>query len=431
MIALWLALAEAHVPILYVVGPADDWCGFLNRSAQIGGETLYPGDVVIFRSGAYGRCAFTAEVTDTDTEFTVLQAENPDDPPRFVHDGTDGPVLDITGTHFYVYDLAVEDVPAGQVGIRLANVQSGWVRFARFSNIAGTGLRVEGDATNVWVLDDRIDTVAGGVGIEVGCVGCSQQVHIRDHVVTGAGLGVASGPGVALDVKDVVFAGSGRGLRLQSGDGTAMITGNLFLDHELAVEILGGPALFRNNIVRASTTAIRAADDGSGDFAAIRVLGNTFAGGAVDLGALAGAGFEVADNAGVEGLGTGNVPCVSGCWRDPAANDFYPAEGSPMLGAGQGTTDDALFEDFCEQERKAPKTAGALQFVGPIGWDPLEVGFKSDFQCSIYPPPGEEDTDDPFVETDDVTRRCGCVAGPSGAGLLALLAGFPALRRRR
>ncbi|MEZ4316716.1 MAG: hypothetical protein R3F61_04415 [Myxococcota bacterium] len=418
MIALWLAAAQAHVPILYVFGPEDDWCGFLSQTVEIDGALFYPGDVVILEPGEYSRCAVWALYTDTDTEFTVIQASDPDDPPRFVHDGGPEPMLDIMGTHIQVFDLAFESVPAGATGLRVHDIDHAWFRFAEFTGIAGTGMRVEGAASDLWVLDDRFETEAGGVGLQLGCEGCAQNVRVRDDLVLGAGTGIVSAPGAVVEITDVVFGGPGDGVQVWGGPDTSFLTGNLFVDVGAALEVHGGPLVVRNNLVRATGTAISASDDGTASFERVRVLGNSFAGGAVELGAVTGAGFEVADNAGVSGGGAGNVPCDGACWRDPAMNDFYPAAGSPLLGAGEGTTDDALFEDFCGQERVEPRTAGAIQFVGDIGWDPLTVGFKSDFQCSIVGPPGK---DTGFQETDDEAPKCGCAqAGDASFGGRAL-----------
>jgi hypothetical protein len=418
--------ADAHIPVVHVFGPEDGWCGFLNQEVDFQEASFYPGDVVVLRPGAYAPCAFTALVTDGPGEFTVLQSLDEDDPARFVWtDDTQGPLLDITGTQLQMFDLVFEDVPAGAVGVRLSNVDNTWMRFGRFSNIAGTGLSIEGDADTVWILDEWVETAAGGTGIELVGDGSVSAIRLRNDVFTGAGTGVRAA--AAIEVSDSLFAGdgAGRGIALVGpGDTTSLLSSNAVLDLETGIEA-SSDVLIRNSVLRAQTAVA------IGGGARARVLGNSIVG-ALEL-AGASADSEIGDNAGVPaGRGPGNVPCddPSACWRDADANDFYPAEGSALLGAGQGTVDDALYEDFCESERVEPRTSGAIQWVGDTPWDPIEIDFRDDSQCKLFGSPDALVDLDLPTEPDDPTG-CGCRQAPVTAFSFGVFLLGAVVRRRR
>ncbi len=423
--------AQAHVPIVYVFGPEDDWCGFLNQEVLVDDAEFYPGDVVVLGPGEYGPCAFTALVTDNATEFTILQSQDEDDPARFVYEpGMEGPLLDITGTQLQMYDLVFEGVPEGEVGVRVTDVDNLWMRFGAFSDIAGTGLSIEGDADTVWILDERIGTTAEGTGIEVVADGSVAALRLRNNVFTGSGTAIRSGAG--LEVSDSVFAGEaglGTGIeRLavgESGTDATQLSGNAFLDLQTGIQT-ASDTLIRNSVFRVEGDALQVTEA-----ATVRVLGNSIVGGVQVDGS--GPDSEIADNAGVDPeLGPGNIACddPGECWRDVAANDFYPTPESPLRAGGQGTSDDALFEDFCETERVEPRTSGAIQWVGDTPWEPVEVDFRSDSQCKLFGTP-DGDPDPDFDEDPPPDEPCGCASGRGGAAISVLAFVAVALRRRR
>ncbi|MCB9669385.1 MAG: hypothetical protein H6736_00905 [Alphaproteobacteria bacterium] len=394
---LLLAVAHAHTPTITTFAAGEDWCAYIRREVPgADGALFYPGDVLLFGPGEHAGCAFEAPVPDEGDELTILQSADPDDRARL------GPLV-VSGDDVLLIGVDLLPTPPGQTALTILDGRSIWLRDARVDGIVGTGVAVRGVSDDVWILDDRFE--GRGIGVDIACEGC--RVHVRDGLFTNSTIGVRAGPGAVLEATDLVLSSVGTGLSVAGGASTSMLTGHLVLDAELGVEITGPAVTLRSSIVRATTT-LRASPG-----AQPRVLGNTLLG-TVDLPDAA----EVVGNASDADLGSGNVQCGPSDLFGPDAGDFWPTAGSALLGAGVDAVDDALFEDFCHQERTEPRTAGALQADG-THHEVFAVGFKKELACLDAPGPLPTGVSEPEA-------TCGCAADAGATGWRALRV----LRRR-
>jgi hypothetical protein len=147
------------------------------------------------------------------------------------------------------------------------------------------------------------------------------------------------------------------------------------------LEIGGGPAVVRNNIVSGNPNyALYVYDYGSrGITRDVQVVGNTFDGqvGLASSVWQAGIGQEFQDNATTvspieptSGIPMdGNVFCEGSCWT----GDYWPIDGGLLTASGVSTD---LDDDFCGTARTDPPHVGALQRSGLTG-PTLAIDFKS------------------------------------------------------
>ena len=173
-----------------------------------------------------------------------------------------------------------------------------------------------------------------------------------------------------------------------------------------SLEIGGGPALVRNNIVLGgSYAALRVYDYNSwGNVHDIQLLGNTVIGDegpAIRLGGawVAGKSLELTGNAAwqeagmgpaipeaVPGVETaGNVDCSAPaeCWVDAANRDLWPVDGGSLLTMGAAPSLAELTEDFCGNARGAVPHVGAFEQVAAQGPGALAIDFKAAIACPV------------------------------------------------
>ena len=210
--------------------------------------------------------------------------------------------------------------------------------------------------------------------------GCYSMI-IRDNVIYRAGSG------------GIVFFGYGGG----NGDESksSLIEGNLISGSNEALGVYGD-AIARNNIVIASTYALLSNAYLGAPPANIRIYNNTFYG----CQWLSIADWDsskicvFANNAVfatsqpfylVGGYYYGNIgdqaapgfaqSTATDVFSNAAANDFYPASGSPLINSAQGP--DAASDDFNGTKRDAAPDAGAYEYTASAnpGWKITE-GFK-------------------------------------------------------
>lgn len=372
MLGWWIGAASAHVPVIWVAGPAD-WCDVL--AGTIGN------DFVMLEPGEYrGPCTFDARPSDIDAELTTLQSLDPGDPAVFV--GTDGDhVVRITGRRAIVLAVTFRGLPAGVDAIRLDEPLEAWIRSVTFEDVAGTAVRAAGTQQNV--VSSRF--VGVGTAIHAACAGapCATEVSVADNLVVDSLVALEVDALAAVAARDDVYAAV-VGIR---SAGAVTADGLLVDAGEVALELGAGPAVVTATVARAPVAARTSA--GARDVA---LLGDTLLGALELPGWGPGRGLRLASSAtdrpaetggaDVEGTVTCDEP--AGCFVDAGALDVYPTEAGPLPAAG--IADPAARADWCGYPRQDPPTAGAFETVGPGSYGPLPIAAKRDGGCALRPP---------------------------------------------
>lgn len=420
MIALWVAAAQAHVPQIWVAGPDDDWCAVIDGAR---GD-----DIVMLEPGVYtGPCDLVAKLGNPPDpgELTIVESIDPTDPATFVAGDADY-VLRIDGVAMMLLQLAFADLPDGVDAVRVGDIEHGWVRYCWFDDVAGVAVRQVGVSPRVWVTDSEFHRV--GVATDLGCDGgCPvDDLQIVENLVVDGGVGHHIGAGSSALVSDEVVYGVTTGVVLDGGGGTT-IDGVIVRATEVGVDIADGPAQISASVVSGAPSI---AADGVDD---VVVTGSTLGGAPSLTGWGAGRGLaltgsavwgELPDLGGADVDGT--VACDEACFVDPAADDWYPSPGSPLLGAGA-----AGGPDWCGRPRGEPPTAGAFEAypAGEVG--PLGPRFKEDYDCRAPAAPEPEPEPEPELSSPPPAAEpgCGCATGASGSWVW-LAAVFRTRRRR-
>jgi hypothetical protein len=363
----WLAaVASAHVPVIYVVGPTEDWCATINGT--IGN------DLVMLLPGEYrGPCVITADLSDVPVEETLLVSFDPADPAVFTGSDADF-VLSIDGQRLVVWQLVFRGLGPGVDAVRVGPMVRTWIRASTFDSVE-TAVRQVGDVGELLVTQNHFVDV--GTGVVIGCAGgaCSApafEVHDNWFERTALAFDVATGSTGTFT--DDVVTGAGTALRTA---GDVAVTGAWFQSAGPAVDATAGTLTLGSSVVAGDVTGARDA--------VVVVTGSTVAG-AVSLAApgsvLRGSAL---DRAPTRGDLEGTVVCddATSCFTDAAAFDFYPPPGSALRAAGQA--DPLAPLDWCGVTRPAAPTAGAWQAVGPASAGGLGSAFKDDLPC---PEPG-------------------------------------------
>lgn len=435
LLTLPLALAPTGVRAAEVmVMPGQDFCGAFNQAA--------PGDVVILLPGDHpGPCALSSGGAPGNPK--VLRGAEPGDSARIVYDGANSNVIDVLASDIVIQDLrfgpSMPDIDAIKIkdGSRIA------VESCTFSQIGGITISANSkDSDGIIVRGNGfLDLKATGVylGCHDGMTACAAtNVLVADNLfnmVDSANVGYAME--LKLDtygvVRDNVIADTkGPGIEVYGSTDLTRVTvveRNLVIGsrNNGTLEVGGGPAIVRNNVVVGGAAAGIYVYDygGRGLVRAIQVVGNTVvgdAGPAISLsGWAADKELELADNAAWQSAGpgpaipapiagvawAGNVDCTAdpaACWVDAAARDLWPADASPLLAGGAAPTlAPPLVDDFCGQTRGAVPHAGALERTMVQGPGPLPIDFKAAIAC-----PDPQGTTGTGTETD--------TGGTSGSG---------------
>src|SRR5688572_16135139 len=96
-LALLAAPASAHVPVIYVTTPKEDWCGVI--AAALGG------DIIQLAPGTYtGPCAIEGKVSDPIGESTIVQSLDPTDHAVFTAGAVDH-VLALSGVRIVLLQV--------------------------------------------------------------------------------------------------------------------------------------------------------------------------------------------------------------------------------------------------------------------------------------------------------------------------------------
>ncbi|MDP2305474.1 MAG: right-handed parallel beta-helix repeat-containing protein [Pseudomonadota bacterium] len=451
---LLLVISPLHAATVQVT-PGDDWCGAIRAAA--------PGDTVTLAPGDYaGPC--TIDHGGTEGAPVVVAAQDPAAPPHIVYTGASSNVIDVLVSDVTLRGLAFGPTQADIDAVKIKAGSRVTVEDCTFSEVGGISVSAnsaDGDA-NAVLGCAFLDLQA--TGLYFGCHDgtCVQsQVRIEDNVFDGV---TSSAVGYALEIKldswgtvarNAIRNTKGPGIEIygsRDGSVTSMVEQNLVYGGESgAIEIGGGPAIVRNNIViGAGGGGIVSYDyGGRGLVSGVHIVGNTAIGEGGPAfstsGWQAGADLELRDNAGlqrdggaalpdaIEGIPMdGNVTCGAACFVDAEALDLWPAPEGELVDAAV-PTEASLETDFCGRPRGDAPDVGA--FEASAGADPgaLAFGAWADRACGADDSGGDDSGD---TGVTPVAAGCGCAASaptaPYGAFTsLPALAALGFLRRRR
>lgn len=395
---LWLlsSIASAHIPVIYIVGPDDDWCTAIDDALG--------GDVIMLLPGDYtGACDIVAEGSDPVGEMTSVQSFDASAPARFVHDGVSDHILSVSGVMLTLLQVDFGELPAGVTGVEVREGDDLTVRYCTFEGGDGAGIVQTAPVSTLRVLDNRFVGFEG-VGIDLGCDGsCGiDDLLLAGNVVDGgaAALRVRTS-GEAEVVDNNAFSAAGTVLDVIA---PAAVVSRNHIDGAVRAEVLR----FDSNIVRGDLA-------GTGELAFSTLLGGVDWTGSVEGNA------SVATD-----LGEGNVRCDAACFVDLEGGDFFPAEGSPLRRAVARRDDVTV--DWCDNLRRNPASAGAVEGLGITSFGPVVDDYKALQDCRVSDDTTTTGTADPTGDTADPgapvdeAGGCGCTAGPEPAGVGALLA---------
>jgi hypothetical protein len=419
------ALAWAHIPILYITGPTEDWCAVINGT--IGN------DIVLLTGGEYvGPCAIEAALSDVATELTTVSSFDPLDPAIFVGSTADH-VLSITGERLMLLEVEFRDLPAEIAAVRAGDLRELWFKRVWFRSLAGQAIAHEGVVEDLRVTETEFRDVALPMTL-----GVLPSLDISDNLVVGASQALVLGAGSQGRVSDNVLISVGAGMRL--GGGALEVVGNLVQAAGPALELDSGPLHIESSVL-IGAPAVSSTGPLPEDLA---LVGNTLVGSADLPGWGPERGLRFSGNAVLGALpelggaeAEGNVACDASCFVDAEGWDFYPAPGSPLRGAGAA----GLGEDWCGRDRSEPPTAGALEAAAEGSFGPILPSFKEATDCTLpepeppetgdtgqptgpspEPPEGEAQPG-PVPSEDPGEAGCGCDSrGGAWPGLWGLLA---------
>lgn len=427
--------ALAHIPILYIAGPSDDWCAVINGT--IGN------DIVLLSPGEYrGPCDIIAKESNVSGEQTTVSSFDPLDPAVFTGSDSDY-VLSVSGESLMLLEILFRDLPQGVDAVRAGPIRALWVKRAWFHSL-GDAIVHEG------LIDDLRVTETEFISVEapavLGCAGACpiSYLDVSSNLVMNNAEPLTVSSSAAGTLRDNVVVGAGAGLRLEGLGSALEITGNLVDAAGPALVVGAGTALVGSNVLLGAPAL-----EVPGSASDVEISGNTLKG-ALDLeGWDASQGLSFVGNA-VQGelpsiggaLGSGNIACDASCFVDADSWDFYPAAGSPLRGAGAA----GLGEDWCGRERSPVPAAGAFEVFGETSFGPLLAAFKDQTDCTLPTSsalvetgdtgtatltlePTSPPNDPPPIETKDPSRGCSTANG--SASVLALLIASLGLFHRR
>ncbi len=426
-VMIWMALAQAHTPAIYFVGPDDDWCAEVASGLTGDAFKFAPGDY-------YGPCAIDGLPPDEYGEQLYLESLDPETPAMFHYGGGDY-ILSVTGETVRMGHLALGNVPEGIPAIRIAGFGH-QIKALTATALVGPAIQFAGDSILVDIVDVELVST-GAVVIEVGCVDCvTGDPVLRNNLIVGADVGIhATETTAGVVLRNVVSSGQ-TALDWHAQDVNAEIEGNLLLADDTALVVRQGPVAVHSNIV-VGNPALWVPEGAVSQ----RIIGNTLVAGQGD-GALLenGVGSDGAflnnaltGEASGPGEFAGNVDCsdAASCWVDADQRDFYATVASPLRSDGVDVSAEDERLDWCTRDRAEVPTVGALEAVSQVGFGAIPLIAQEYVDCDVPADPKTTDTTTDPTPTDIPPKEtgCGCSATTAGPGWLVLMALLGLIRR--
>ncbi|HYK40838.1 MAG TPA: IPT/TIG domain-containing protein [Thermoanaerobaculia bacterium] len=404
----------------HFVAPGSAWCGVVNAAA--------PGDTVLFAAGSYPQtCAVTASGTAGAPITLRSQSGAPADRAFFTYAGASSNIVDVYGSYLVFRWLTFGPTAAGVNPLKLRSSLQGVVVDQNFfdrtdiavaANSSGS-LYQDVSVTNN-VLSNMLST-----GLYFGChdgVSChALNILIRGNVIRTVQPG--DGVGYGLEIKlnswatileNTIYDPQGPGIDVYGsnrGDPPSVVERNYVEGSktDAGINISGGPAIVRNNIVVGNRyNGIWAQNyGGRGLQQNVWIVHNTALGnqtGGIQVSSwVSGAGNVLAYNAIAPLSGTpaltpaspladpviGNRTCspATSCFAQPATApyDLWPVSGGVLIGAaGAGSEPWRPADDFMCVSRLPAADIGAMQRTAP-GSGPLVGSGNARPPCSSAP----------------------------------------------
>ena len=404
----------------YVVTPGSAWCGVVNAAA--------PGDTVLVSAGSYPQtCTITASGTAGAPITLRSQSGAPADRAFFTYAGTSSNIVDVYGSYLVFRWLTFGPTAAGVNPLKLRSSLQG---VAVDQNVFDqTDIAVAANSSGSIYRDvsvtNNVLTNLKSTGLYFGChdgISChALNILIQGNVIRTVQPG--DGVGYGLEIKlnswatileNTIYDSQGPGIDVYGsnrGDPASVVERNYVEGSktDAGINISGGPAIVRNNIVVANAyNGIWAQDyGGRGLQQNVWIVQNTALGnqtGGIKVSNwLSGAGNVLAFNAIAPLSGTpaltpaspladpviGNQTCspATSCFAQPQTPpyDLWPVSGGPLIGAaGAGSEPWRPIDDFMCVSRLPAADAGAMQRTAP-GPGPLVGGGAPRPPCSSAP----------------------------------------------
>jgi hypothetical protein len=247
---LWNSALAASVAL----NPGDDTNALTS--------SLLPGDVVTFNAGTF---ELTGSVywTGLGTEDAPITFRAATDAEVILRNSGGGYVAELSEATWVVFEDLIfegggEDLSYTQPsGLALRNVSNVTVQNCVIRNVWGTGLRIDGDASALTVVNNEITGTGEGSGIYVGCSDAScwmQDSTIANNVIhdiEGTGINLQNGTQSSVISDNVVFRTRDSGLYAGStAQGPQLqILGNAIWNAGGDGMYLEGSALVQNNVI--------------------------------------------------------------------------------------------------------------------------------------------------------------------------------------
>ena len=405
----------AHIPVIYVTNPAEDWCTVIDNTLG--------GDIVMLEPGTYsGTCDITARQPQEPQEHTIIQSFDPDNL-AVIQAGEDGgPALRVTGERLVLLQLILQGTSEAPV-IEIDEFDDIVLRWLEIDAQGGPAVRQTSLINELVVESTTISNFS--TGLDLDCEDCTLlDLRVHNSVFTD-GSDAVSAVADTLSLSNLFISSlDGVGLRARS---PFTEIGGVFVQGAPAVDVDSGRIV--NSFLVAEDQALQLAPAST-----VELLGSTVRGRVAEE-----PGLRVTSSA-LDALpssvtdGGGNVLCADPtlCWSDADAWDFTPVVQGPLVGAGQASPD--LEEDWCGNERSAPPTAGALEADAATP-GALVPGIPDLIRCESDDD-GETPDDSDRGSAPDETEppatasSSGCSHGGGASSALSLLALLGWLSRR-
>jgi hypothetical protein len=407
------------------------------------------------------------------------------------YSGLSSNVTDVEASHLTVRGLTFGPSEANIDAIKIRAGEGIRIEGCTFDRVGGISISANTDDTQGLQIIENTFIDLRATGIYLGCH--EGECAASDYLIANNTIdGVTSaGVGYGMEMKvgswgtvrdNSIWDTQGPGIEVYGSwnlDERTVVEGNIVVGsaQNAALEVGGGPALVRNNVVVGGRVAGLYAYDygGRGLQRAVQLVGNTVVGedgpAVVLSGWSGGRDLELVNNLAWQASGggdplpasadgatlEGNVACEADCFVDATALDLAPT--AELASTGQPHPD--LHTDLCGDVRPKLPTPGALEGAGP---GPLPRGPKEPCGTTTSTPGGTDTggvldtatdpvdtgtptTDSPNPETDGSTSEqpgeakrnmddrsssdpggCGCIAAPQHTpgwplALLVVLAG--------
>lgn len=421
-----------------ILVPGDDWCAAINAAA--------PGDTITLSAGDYdGPC--TMNQGGEEGRPITLKAEDPQHLPHIVYTGHSDNVINVQASHLVISGLAFGPTQADIDAIKIKSGSDITVENSLFEEIGGISISANSMDGSDQVVRGCTFRNLQATALYFGCHdgSCVQRnVQIEENVFDGV---QSTAVGYAMEIKldssatirhNAIRDTKGPGIEIYGSSDQAVqstVEGNIVWGGASgAIEIGGGPAFVRNNIVIASQGGgIFSYDYGArGLVHGVHIVGNTAI---ADVGegfvlqswqtgqdlefvnnvVYAAGGQASLPDALSDGSMVGNLSCGEDCFVDAANLNLWPTSQSPLIDAGHIHEEDEI--DFCGNLRDASPDIGVFEANGTAGPGAYSFGPIAAYVC-----PGLPSTDDSglweesAVATTDKSEGCGCVSAQGVGG---------------